>query len=363
MKSILIVDDDNVSIKIMGDILNPYYNVKASNSVEGAFKVLELFNIDLILLDVIMPFITGYDMLETLKKNKRFKDIPVICITGLDDIMDEYRGFELGAVDYISKPAIPSVLLARVNTHIKLSLEKIQLKERIRVLESTSDKTVLEYSKFKDVILMAGIYLTANDNHTVNNSKFLIENIDSKFQKYIKLISKKLIKHKLYSHELNEHEIEKMCLAVSVHDIGTIGVHDLITLKDGVYTTEESLIMQTHTTLGYESIEYALQQLQIEKNDVGYIETAINIIHYHHERWDGTGYPERLKGYEIPLSARIITIIDVFNALISKRNYRKPYNIEDAKQIILNGKGTQFDPVIVDIFEKYFNDIRQITEE
>lgn len=354
MYSILIVDDDSSSIKTFGNILSPYYKVRAASSVENAFKVLEKFNnIELILLDIIMPFITGYEMLEDLKNDEKYKDIPVILVSGLDDVTDEYRGFELGAIDYIQKPILPSVLLARVNTHINTSLERKKLITQINKLEDVSVDNSPS-AIFKEVVFLATTYLT----RTINDSFFT----DSKTQKYLKTLATCLLNDKIYDFELSNKLIDEMCMSVPLYDIGIIGIHDEVLLKEGKYTDADYTEMKSHTRLGYESLEYAISKINVDIKDVDFIETAIDMAHYHHEWWNGTGYPEQLEGYEIPLSARLISIIDVFDALTSDRTYRKKMSCEESKKIIIRGSGTQFDPKIVDAFIKCFDKIVKISK-
>jgi len=357
MYTVLIVDDDSKSIKELGDILNPYYKIRAANSAENAFKVLEKFNdIELILLDVIMPFITGYEMLEELKKDDRYKHIPVVLVSGLDDIADEYRGLGLGAIDYIQKPFLASVLLARINIHLNTSIERKKLLDKVSILESGTDGVKkLPCYKFNEIVFVAISYLT----NTINISL----GMNSKSQKYFKLIADNLLKNKIYHFELNEKLINDMCLAVPLHDIGLLGIHDNILLKKEKYTSDEFNSIKNHTILGYESLEYAIKKLNFKEENIEYMKNAIEMTHYHHECWDGSGYPEGLKEFEIPLSARIMSVVDVFDALTSERSYRKKFNVNTAQQMIMNGSGSQFDPKIIKAFDECKSEIKKIAME
>lgn len=359
-KTVLVVDDDGINIKTIGDILSPYYKVRAANSADNALKVLKKFDdVELIILDVIMPFVTGYDFINELKQkteNKKYSDIPVIFISELNDIVDEYRAFKLGAIDYIKKPIAPSILLSRVETHIALNTHIKELKNEKLNLLKKNNKDSEQTDKFKDAIIFAISKLARSEESDIQ-----YQNI--KTQKYVKLIALDLFDNNIYPFDLkSKDDVQRITNAVPLYDIGMIGIHDSVSLKNGKYTLEEFSTIQKHTTLGYEALEEAIEYFDIKKNEMDYMSVAIELAHYHHEHWDGTGYPEGLENFEIPLSARIMAVADVFNALISERNYNRTFSLNEAKKIILDEKGKQFDPKVVDAFVRCFNKIKKVAD-
>lgn len=374
MKAILVVDDDGINIKTIGDILSPYYKVRAANSAPNALKTLKTFDdIELIILDVIMPFITGYDMITTLKKDIRYTDIPVIFISELSDIIDEFRAFELGAVDYIRKPIIPSILLSRVNSQITLNDTITRLKKYILILEgNTPDKCInvdklthygednqfdksIHYDKFKDMIM----FVVSELAEGVGDGKKHHQN--ARTQKLVEIIVTDLFSNGVFPHELKNNNIYNIINACTLHDIGIIGLPASVSLKTDKYTQMDKTIMQTHTSLGYQALESTTKHFRLTDNEIAYIKTAADIAHYHHESWDGNGYPEKLVGYEIPLCARIVRVVDVFNAMVVENEYNTTYTHTQAKDIIISERGKQFDPDIVDSFIRCFEHIEKVS--
>ena len=358
MNTLLIVDDSNKTIQELGDILSPHYHIRVANSVSSAMKVLSRFSdIDLIILDIIMPFDTGYDMIEILNNHEWYKNIPVIFISELDDILDEYRSFELGAVDYIKKPVVPSILLARVNYHLKNDIEKKKLENYILTLEDELKHSHCVDKKFNRVMLM-----TIANLIKLNIS--FAPNENTMMQQYMGVLIEQLINDNKFVKELNKNTTTNIILATPLYDIGKIALPPSLLIKDEIkYNLKDVYLMQNHTIIGADAIKKTATDLNLPTDANDYIQFAIEMAHYHHENWDGTGYPIGLSKYEIPLHARLVSILDVFDALTSKRLYRERHSFESAKQIIFDGKNIKFDPKIVDAFVKCFDTLTKIKKK
>jgi putative two-component system response regulator len=325
--TILIVDDIPENIDILYGILKQDYNVKVALNAEDAFSVVYSKNPpDLILLDVMMPGMDGYEVCKRLKENKDSKNIPVIFITAKGEESDERKGFMLGGVDYITKPVKPLIVKARVKTQLTLKNQNRILEEK--VAERTNDLNNA-LKKIKTVSL--------ETIHRLTNAS---EYKDQETGDHIKRMSNYTVE---IAREMgvNENSIEQLLYAAPMHDIGKIGVPDHILLKPGPLDDDEWEIMKKHTEIGAKILE---------GSSSGFIKLGELIALTHHEKWDGTGYPGGLKGEEIPFESRIVAIADVFDALTSKRPYKEPFSIEKSFKIISEGRGSHFDPDVVDAF-------------
>jgi putative two-component system response regulator len=251
------------------------------------------------------------------------------------------------------KPITPLIFLARVNNQIKANTKIKELQEYIVKLENDNNRFQTDYNKFTDVVLLAVSYLTKFNHANAFEHSSLIK-------EYIKILVNQLTKNKEYIYDLTSEFVEHICLSATLYDIGMVGIRDNTLLKRDKYTENENHIMQEHTRLGCVALEFVKDELLMKPEVTTYIDTAIEMAHYHHEKWDGTGYPEGLSGFEIPISARLIHIIDTLEALISKRPYREKVSFDEAKEIIIAGAGTQFDPTIVEAFEKCFEEIKKV---
>lgn len=314
---ILVVDDEPINLKVLNNILKDLYKLIFAKSGAEALRLIEKETPDLILLDVMMPEMTGYDVCEHLKKQAVYKSIPIIFVTALNDAIDEAKGLNLGAVDYIFKPVTPAVVKARVKTHLSLvDIEELK-RTRLQVIQRLG-----KASEYKD---------NETGMHILRMSH------------YSKVISL------AYGHTLKQ--ADDLLHAAPMHDIGKIGIPDRIMLKPGKLTDEEFEEMKKHPEIGAEILG---------ESDSDLIELAKIVAMTHHEKWDGSGYPKQLKGEEIPIVGRIVALADVFDALTSERPYKHAWPVEEAVDFIKSQKGKHFDPELVDIFEQQLDKILEI---
>lgn len=342
MNTILIVDDTPENLLLLSELLQPHYQVRAASSGRRALQVATTNPIpDLILLDVMMPEMDGYAVLAHLQADPRTASIPVIFVTALDRTSDEERGLKLGAVDYISKPIKPMIVLARVKAHIELKAARDLLQNRNATLEAEVAKRMQENLLIQDVSIRALAHLAEiRDPETGNHLR--------RTQAYINVLTQHLREHPRFADFLTEQNIQAMVKSAPLHDIGKVGIPDHILLKPGKLTPEEWEIMKTHSRLGRDAIEQAERDTD---QPVEFLRMAKDIAHYHHEKWDGSGYPSGLAGEAIPISARLMALADVFDALIARRAYKAPFPFQKAATIICEGRDNHFDPAIVDAFQ------------
>ena len=340
--TVLVVDDSPENLDLMGGLLGDLYRVKVANSGSRALKILESGVLpDLILLDVMMPDMSGWDVCKAIKANKRLVDVAVIFLTAKTSPDDEKRGFDLGAVDYISKPINPATLLSRVKTHLSLKRMSDVLRDRNLVLKDEIDKGVQEIRAIQETTIHAMASLAeTRDNETGNHIR--------RTQNYVKALAQTLREHPRFSDYLTDEQIEMLYLSAPLHDIGKVGIPDQILLKPDRLDAAEFEIMKTHTTLGYQSILSASERLSAGSS---FLTCAMEIALSHQEKWDGSGYPQGLSGDAIPISARLMAVADVYDALISERYYKRAFSHEVAVGIILEGRGSHFDPDVVDAFK------------
>ncbi|AIQ12301.1 chemotaxis protein CheY [Paenibacillus durus] len=337
---VLVVDDTPDNIALLSGLLKESYRVKIATNGEKALAVAKSAPPDLILLDIMMPVMDGYETCRRLKMDKELEDIPVIFLTAKEEAEDENKGFELGAVDYITKPISAPVLLSRVKTHLILKQSNHFLKDKNHFLEKEISRRIKEISLVQEVTIMSMAALAEiRDVDTGNHIQ--------RTKLYIEELATHLARTPKYSGILNRETVDLIVTSAPLHDIGKVGIPDHILLKPGSLTKEEFEIMKTHTTLGKEAILRAEQLMNKKETFFRY---AKEIVYSHHEKWDGTGYPEGLAGEQIPLSARLMAIADVYDALTSKRVYKDAMSHEQAVQIIEGNAGKHFDPDIVRIF-------------
>jgi putative two-component system response regulator len=351
--TVLVVDDTPDNLSLMGGLLRDHYHVKVANQGEKALKIAQGEQPpDLILLDIMMPGMDGYEVCRRLKANLHTRDIPVIFLTARADMEDERLGLELGAVDYITKPISPPILLARVATHLALKATADFLRDKSAYLEREVALRTLEVQAIQDVTIMAMTSLAeTRDNETGNHIR--------RTQLYVKALAEHLRDHPRFAHVLTDRMVDLLYKSAPLHDIGKIGIPDAILLKPGKLTVEEFEIMKTHTTLGRNAIEEAERRLGMR---VAFLSVSKEIAYSHQEKWDGSGYPEGLKGDAIPVSARLMAVADVYDALISKRVYKPAFPHEQACATIVKGRGTHFDPDMVDAFVAIAQDFLRISQ-
>ena len=349
--TILVVDDTPNNLALMSGLLKNQYKVKIANNGEKALRIAQADPLpDLILLDIMMPGLSGYDVIRELKAHPPTREIPVMFITAMSETEDERLGLELGAVDYITKPISPPILLARVETHLKIKRAADFLKDQNAFLEDEVNRRTREIQAIQDVTILAMASLAeTRDNETGNHIR--------RTQHYVRLLANRLKTHPRFGYFLADKTIELLFKSAPLHDIGKVGIPDHILLKAGRFTPEEFEIMKTHTTLGRDAILAAEKHLGME---VSFLDLAKEIAYYHQEKWDGSGYPTGASGDQIPISARLMAVADVYDALISRRPYKEGMPHDQAVEIMLQGRGTHFDPDVLDAFIALQEDFRTV---
>jgi putative two-component system response regulator len=351
--TILVVDDTPDNLALMSALLKGLYKVKVANGGDKALRIAQADQPpDLILLDIMMPGIDGYQVLEQLKNDIRTRDIPVIFLTAKSEIEDERKGLELGAVDYITKPISPPIVLARVRTHLSLKAAADFLRDKAKFLEQEVARRTREVRAIQDVTILALASLAeTRDADTGNHIR--------RTQYYVRALAEQLKTHPRFARFLTDANIELLFKSAPLHDIGKVGIPDRILLKPGHFDAQELQVMKTHAMLGSDAISHAEKSLG---TDVDFLSMAKEIALSHQEKWDGSGYPQGLSGDDIPLSARLMAVADVYDALISRRVYKDAMSHQEAVQIIADGKGTHFDPDLVDAFMQISDQFSEIAE-
>ena len=332
---VLIVDDTPANLSLLANLLKSNYDVRVANS--GA-KALELARIeplpDAILLDVMMPEIDGWTVCQHLKSLELTAHIPILFLTAKNSIQDEEYGLNLGAVDFISKPISPPIVLARLNTHLQNREYQKLLENKAGWLEIEVQKKLTQVNRLQEASITVMVSLAEfRDECTGWHIK--------RTQEYVKTLALELSKLSEMKNILTAEYIEKLYKSAPLHDIGKIAIPDSVLLKPGKLTEKEFEIMKTHAKKGAEMLE---RTQQYTSDEDGFLQVAIEIAHYHHEKWDGTGYPDKLSGKAIPFSARIMAVADVYDALTTIRPYKLPFSNQDAYDMIVNSSGVQFDP-------------------
>ena len=350
-KTILIVDDLPENLMLLGELLQPEYRVRATNS--GSRALLAAANTprpDLILLDVMMPEMDGYQVIKHLKTDEQTRDIPVIFITAMTASADEEFGLELGAVDYITKPFSPAVVQARVRTQLELKATRDRLSTQNQWLECEVSRRMEENQRIRDLSVQTLACLAE-----VRDKETGLHIMRTK--SYVEILAHNLKHHPRFVSALADGYLEEIVRAAPLHDIGKIGIPDAILLKPGPLSDEEFKVMQTHSAIGAKAIQSAIEQTVSAVGDekargaFNFLNVASEIARFHHEKWDGSGYPEGLRGEDIPVSARLMALADVFDALSCRRVYKGPYSMEKTINIIMSGRGTHFDPDVADAFD------------
>ncbi|MEE1072671.1 MAG: response regulator [Cellulosilyticum sp.] len=337
MKHILLVDDNIANLKLASNLLKDYYKVSLTKSGIQALEFCKKHKPDLILLDINMPNMNGFETINELKKNLETRNIPVIFLTASKDNEIEAKGFEYGAVDFITKPFAQRGMLHRIETHLQLFDYQEHLESVVKELE---DSIITSFCEL----------IECRDNETGGHIE--------RTKEYVKLIALELQREGKFSNILNDTYIEMLVRSAPLHDIGKIGIRDMVLLKPGRLTNEEYEMMKNHTLIG----EKVLTTIMNKTPSQHYLEIAKEVASSHHERFDGKGYPRQLRGKEIPLSGRIVAVADVYDALITDRVYRRAMSHEQACDLIIDGRGTQFDPVVVDAFMNVQQEIYKVAK-
>ena len=331
-KTIFVVDDNDTNLSVVKEALNEQYRVMTMPSAAKMFAFMEKVTPDMILLDIEMPEVDGFEALSRLKGNASQADIPVIFLTSMTDVSIEVRGFQLGVVDFITKPFSPPVLLNRIKTH--LNIDEL-IRERTKQLQLRTEQ--LQHLQNGLVFVLADMVET-RDHGTGGHVE--------RTAAYISILIDKMLARGLYVDEISEMNLDLLVSSARLHDVGKISISDTILNKPGRLTEEEFAIMRTHTTEG----ERIIDRIVSRTGGEAFLLNAKLFTGYHHERWDGKGYPYGLKGTKIPLQGRIMAFADVYDALISERPYKKPFSHDEAIEIIMESAGKHFDPFIADVF-------------
>lgn len=349
---ILLVDDeDNLRTMLAAALAHSRFEVETAADGREALAKVPKFLPDLILLDVMMPGRDGYSVMSRLREDVVTRDVPVIFVTAMETNGDEERGLAMGAVDYITKPIKPAILLARVRTQVALKQARDFLNDKNAYLEFEVNRRMEENQRIQNVSIRTLAHLAETRDPQTGDHIL-------RTQSYIAVLSKRVQAHPRFSDTITDHYIQILTKSAPLHDIGKVGIPDHVLLKPGKLTGEEWEIMKTHAELGARAIEFAQKDVD---QSVDFLNLAVEIAHWHHERWDGSGYPDALKGDAIPISARLMAVADVFDALISRRVYKPPIPFEEARGLIFAGRDSQFDPDIVDAFMAEFDSFTDIS--
>ncbi|MBF0436879.1 MAG: response regulator [Magnetococcales bacterium] len=350
--NILIVDDVPFNIKTLKAILSGSYELFIATNGCDALEIAASVPIDIILLDIVMPVMDGYETCRHLKANASTADIPVIFLTTEDRVTDEAKGLMLGAADFITKPIHPIVVKARIRTQVTLIEARNVLLNQNKKLERMVEDRIFQLRTLQDAAMVAmGSLAETRDPETGNHIR--------RTQYYVKALATQLRNHPVFCEFLTSDVIELLYKSAPLHDIGKVGVPDRVLLKPGKLTSEEFEEIKKHPVLGYKAILDAEKML--DNSQTPFLRLAKEITLLHHERWDGTGYPKRLSKDEIPISARLMAIADVYDALTSKRVYKPAFSHEMAKKIINEDNGQMFDPDIVEAFLKIEEQFQEIS--
>jgi len=364
--TVMVVDDDLTNLMVAKTALTHAYDVFTVPSAAKMFDMLARNKPNLILLDIEMPETDGMEALSILKSNPSTSDIPVIFLTGKNDDESELRGLALGAIDYISKPFMHELLLKRVDLHLTMASQQLRLDEQNKKLEA-SVKAIRDFNENLQRMVEDRTREVLNlQNALLHGLADMVENRDDatgghieRTQLYLGALISGLNKMGLYQEDMRGWDIELMIESSELHDLGKIAISDSILKKPGRLTHEEFEEMKKHVEFGVSIIE------KIEKDASGsnFLMYAKIFAGTHHEKWDGSGYPKGLAGSEIPLPGRLMALADVYDALTSKRPYKEPFSHEEAARIIHEGRGSHFDPIIVDAFDQVADKFASIAKE
>jgi len=349
--NILVVDDTPANLTLLARLLTQAgYRTRPVPNGTLALQAAAASPPDLILLDINMPDMNGYQVAQHLKQNVRLRDVPIIFLSALGDTADKVRAFEAGGVDYMTKPFEFEELRSRVSTHLQLHALKDVVEQENRGLQALVQAQVKEIAESQ----MAAIFQLASlaeyrDHDTGGHLK--------RVQEYCSLLSVNVDPDSADGCMIDRAFVRDIYQASALHDIGKVGIPDNVLLKPGRLTVDEFEIMKTHTTIGAQ----ALEEVSRAYPNNAFINVGVAIARYHHEKWDGTGYPEGLAGADIPLAARIMAVVDVYDALRSKRPYKCALSHDDSSEIVVGGRGTHFDPEAVDAFVRVQNEFERIS--
>jgi len=336
---IILVDDNPANLRIGKNVLSEKYTVVTAPSAEKMFGLLEKNNPSMILLDIDMPEMNGYETIKILKSKPETKNIPVIFLTAKTESGDELEGLSLGAIDYVTKPFQPSLLLKRIEVHLLVESQRKELQYFNENLQKMVEEKTRDISELQNALLKTMAELVeCRDDITGGHIE--------RTQRGVKIMLEAIENSGIYREETKGWDVNLLLQSCQLHDLGKISIDDSILKKPGKLTDEEFNVMKNHTVFG----EHVIDKIKTLAKESDFLIYAKIFAASHHEKWDGTGYPRGLKGDDIPLLGRIMAIADVYDALISERPYKKAFTHEEAARIITEGGGTQFDPALVRLF-------------
>lgn len=351
--TILCVDDTPANLYLLVELLKGAYRVKTATTGAQALQIVAVSLPDLILLDVMMPGMDGYEVCRRLKADATSRDIPILFLTAKTQAEDEALGLNLGAADYIHKPISPPILLARVNHHLKIKRYNDLLQDRNHWLEKEVSRRIGQLHRMQAATIhVITTVAEFRDEETGNHIR--------RTQEYMRLIVEEMSRFVEHADSLTPDRRVQIVNSAPLHDVGKVAIPDTILLKPGRLTAEEFEIMKTHSIRGDEILSQAMKNLG---DTGGFLETARQIARSHHEKWNGSGYPDGLAGTAIPLPARMMAVADVYDAVRSERPYKKGMSHAEAFAILRDGRGSHFDPQIVDVFLCFDEKVQQIREQ
>lgn len=350
-QTVLIVDDTPDNVRLVATLLKELYRTTVATDGEKALQLAAACpQPDLVLLDVEMPGMDGYEVCARLKSDPLTADVPVVFLTARSKVEDEERGLRLGAVDYIAKPISPLILLARVQTHLALKNAQRFLEDKNAYLEAEVARRMRELGAAQDLTILAmALIAERRDNETGRHIR--------RTQHYVRLLAQQLRPHPHFAGFFSDATIELLYKSAALHDIGKVGVPDAILRKPGPLTAEEFEVMKRHTVIGRDTLLDVEREIGLPSS---FLRFAREIACSHHEKWDGTGYPEGLCAEDIPVAARLMAVADVYDALVSRRVYKPAMPHERALEIIREGRGTHFDPDVVDAFCRIEHEVKKV---
>ncbi len=348
--TVLIVDDTPANLSLLSNLLKDHYRIKVANNGTKALEYAFAAPPDLVLLDIMMPGIDGYEVCRRLKASPLTHRIPVIFLTAKVATEDEELGFAVGAVDFIHKPISPPIVAARVRTHVAMKSWQDFLQDKAAWLEQEVKRRLSQVNHLQDASIYVMVSLAEfRDECTGNHIR--------RTQEYVRLLAEHLSKQPHHEATLTAEHIELLAKSAPLHDIGKIAIPDHILLKPGKLTDDEFLVMKKHSTLGFDMLKRA-GKFMGEQGE--FLSVAMDVARYHHEKWDGSGYPDSLVGNAIPLAARLMAVADVYDALVSSRPYKTAMTHDQANDFIVQGRGRHFDPEVVDAFTEIVDQFIEI---
>lgn len=340
MPTVLVVDDAPANLNLLAGLLQADYRVKLAASGAKALDLVQRAAPDLVLLDVMMPEMDGYEVCRRLKADTATSAIPVLFLTAMTQTEDEARGFQVGAADFIQKPINPMVLQARVRTHLQVKAYQDQLRDRNAWLQDELGQRLQQVDLLRDATLHVMIsFAEFRDEATGHHVR--------RTQEYVRTLAQHFHDQGRHLDVLNANAIDHIAKSAPLHDLGKVATPDHILLKPGRHTPEETVIMRQHAMAGWEMLRRAADRMA---GDADFLHHAMDIARHHHEKWDGSGYPQGLAGEAIPASARIVAIADVFDALTTARPYKQAWTVEAAIEQVQKDAGKHFDPTLVELF-------------